>query len=48
MEFDPTKKIALETAFGGSVQFPIAMLDTFPPVVRAWEHMLDLLGAALL
>ncbi|MCB4860935.1 type IV secretion system DNA-binding domain-containing protein [Sphingobium sp. PNB] len=47
MEFDPTKKIALETAFGGSIQFPIAMLDTFPPVVRAWEHMLDLLGAAL-
>jgi type IV conjugative transfer system coupling protein TraD len=47
MEFDPEKRIALETAFGGTVQLPVAMLDSFPPVVRAWEHMLDLLGDAL-
>jgi type IV conjugative transfer system coupling protein TraD len=47
MEFDPEKRIALETAFGGTIQLPIAMLDSFPPVVRAWDHMLALLGAAL-
>ena len=47
MEFDPEKRIALETAFGGTIQLPITMLDSFPPVVRAWDHMLALLGAAL-
>ncbi len=47
MEFDPEKRIALETAFGGTIQLPIAMLDSFPPVVRAWDHMLALLGDAL-
>lgn len=47
MEFDPEKRIALETAFGGTIQLPIAMLDSFPPVVRAWDHMLALLSAAL-
>ena len=47
MEFDPEKRIALETAFGGTIQVPIAMLDSFPPVVRAWDHMLGLLGDAL-
>jgi type IV conjugative transfer system coupling protein TraD len=47
MEFDPEKRIALQTAFGGTIQLPIAMLDSFPPVVRAWDHMLALLGAAL-
>ncbi len=47
MEFDPEKRIALETAFGGTVQLPVAMLESFPPVVRAWDHMLDLLGDAL-
>jgi type IV conjugative transfer system coupling protein TraD len=47
MEFDAEKKIALETGFGGTIQFPIALLDTFPPVVRAWEHMLALASSAL-
>ena len=47
MEFEPEKRIALETAFGGTIQLPITMLDSFPPVVRAWDHMLALLGAAL-
>lgn len=47
MEFDPEKRIALETAFGGTIQLPITMLDSFPPMVRAWDHMLALLGAAL-
>jgi hypothetical protein len=35
MEFDPHKEVALETAFGGTVKFPILMLRDFPPVVRA-------------
>lgn len=35
MEFDSTKQVALETAFGGTVQLPITMLDAYPPVVRA-------------
>jgi len=47
MEFDPEKRIALETAFGGTIQVPIASLGSFPPVVRAWDHMLALLGDAL-
>ena len=47
MEFDPEKRIALETAFGGTIQLPIAMLDSFPPVVRAWDHMLALMRDAL-
>lgn len=48
MEFDPAKQIALKTAFGGTVQFPIQMLEAFPPVVRAWDRMLGLMGAALM
>jgi type IV conjugative transfer system coupling protein TraD len=47
MEFDPAKTIELETGLGGTIAFPITMLDSFPPVVRAWDHMLDLLGDAL-
>ena len=47
MEFDPEKRTALETAFGGTIQLPIAMIDSFPPVVRAWDHMLALLRDAL-
>ena len=47
MEFDSAKRIALETAFGGTIQMPIAALDSFPPVARAWDHMLGLLGDAL-
>ena len=48
MEFDPAKQIALKTAFGGTVQFPIRLLEAFPPVVRAWDHMLGLMGDALM
>lgn len=47
MEFDPAKRIAVETSFGGTIQLPIATLDTFPPVVRAWDHMLALMRDAL-
>lgn len=47
MEFDPGKQIALETAFGGTIQVPVATLASFPPVARAWDHMLALLGDAL-
>ena len=47
MEFDPEKQIALETAFGGTIQVPVATLASFPPVARAWDHMLALLGDAL-
>ncbi|AMU90267.1 type IV secretion system DNA-binding domain-containing protein [Sphingopyxis macrogoltabida] len=47
MEFDPAKQVALETGFGGTVQIPILMLDAYPPVIRAWDHLLDLLGDAL-
>ena len=48
MEFDPHKEVALETAFGGTVKFPISMLEAFPPVVRAWDHMVSILEHALL
>src|SRR3990167_7104781 len=47
MEFDPAKQVALETGFGGTVQFPIAMVENFPPVVRAWGHMVDILTGVL-
>ena len=47
MEFDPAKQVALETGLGGTVQIPIIMLDAYPPVIRAWDHLLDLLGDAL-
>ena len=47
MEFDPAKQVALETGFGGTVQLPIIMLDAYPPVINAWDHLLDLLGDAL-
>lgn len=48
MEFDPHKEVALETAFGGTIKFPIAYLQDFPPVVRAWHHMTAILARALL
>ena len=35
MEFDPAKDVALRTAWGGTITFPISALDTYPPVVRA-------------
>lgn len=47
MELDPQKLIALETGLGGTVQFPVSELATFPPVARAWDQMSDLLGTAL-
>jgi hypothetical protein len=47
MEFDPAKQVALETGLGGTVQLPIIMLDAYPPVIRAWDHLIDLLGDAL-
>ena len=48
MEFDAHKEVALETAFGGMVKFPIAHLAQFPPVVRAWGHTVTLMESALL
>ena len=47
MEFDPAKRITLETAFGAAIQFPIAQLDHYPPVVHAWDKLTDLLTSAL-
>jgi hypothetical protein len=47
MEFDPAKLINLETGFGGTVQLPLATLDGFAPVARAWAHMMELLRDAL-
>ena len=47
MEFDPAKQVALETGLGGTIQLPIIMLDAYPPVIRAWDHLIDLLGDAL-
>jgi type IV conjugative transfer system coupling protein TraD len=48
MEFDPAKQVALKTAYGATVQFPIRLIETFPPVMRAWEHMVSLAEGALL
>lgn len=48
MEFDPAKQVALKTAYGATVQFPIRLIETFPPVVRAWEHMTSLAVDALI
>ncbi|MCP5400751.1 MAG: type IV secretion system DNA-binding domain-containing protein [Novosphingobium sp.] len=46
MEFDPAKTVTMETVFGGTFQLPIARVETYPPVVRAWDTMLDLVGTA--
>ena len=48
MEFDPAKQVALKTAYGATAQFPIRLIETFPPVVRAWEHMTSLAADALI
>ena len=48
MEFDPAKDVALHTAWGSTVTFPISALETYRPVLRAWYHMLKLIGYALL
>lgn len=48
MEFDPAKLVNLETGFGGSIQLPISLLTSFPPVAQAWEKSLAILGDALL
>lgn len=46
MEFSPDKLVTLKTAFGGTMQLQIGMLAAFPPVVRAWDHMTDLVASA--
>lgn len=46
MEFSPDKLVTVKTAFGGTMQLPIGWLGSFPPVVRAWEHMTDLVVSA--
>ena len=46
MEFDPDKRVALETVFGGKIELPISLLSTFPPVARAWDHMTEMLVSA--
>ena len=48
MEFDPAKQVALKTAYGATFQVPIRLIETFPPVVRAWEHMTSLAADALI
>jgi hypothetical protein len=35
MEFNPDKLVAVQTAFGGTMELPISKLGSFPPVVRA-------------
>ena len=46
MEFDPGKLVTVKTVFGGTMELPIGMLGSFPPVVRAWDHMTDLVASA--
>jgi len=46
MEFSPDKLVTVKTAFGGTMQLPIGMIASFPPVVRAWDHMTDLVASA--
>ncbi|ASJ92001.1 type IV secretion system DNA-binding domain-containing protein [Porphyrobacter sp. CACIAM 03H1] len=46
MEFSPDKLVTVKTSFGGTMQLPIGMLGSFPPVVRAWDHMTDLVASA--
>ncbi len=46
MEFSPDKLVTVKTAFGGTMELPIGMLGSFPPVVRAWDHMTDLVVSA--
>jgi type IV conjugative transfer system coupling protein TraD len=46
MEFDPHKEVVLQTASGGSVHLPMAMVRTWPSVARAWAHMWQLLRTA--
>ncbi|CAH0496007.1 type IV secretion system DNA-binding domain-containing protein [Novosphingobium sp. CECT 9465] len=48
MEFDPAKDVVLRLSWGGSMTLPIAMLDNFPPIVRAWSHMTGLAVHALM
>lgn len=47
MEFDPAHDVTVRTAWGRAVTFPISLLDIYPPVVRAWHHLLKLVGIAL-
>ena len=46
MEFDPAKQMVLTTGLGGSVKLPIGLVESFPPVLRAWGHMVALVSAA--
>jgi hypothetical protein len=46
MEFSPDKLVTIKTVFGGTMELPIGMLGSFPPVVRAWDHMTDLVASA--
>lgn len=39
MEFDPAKLVAIETGLGGTVQMPLGVVEQYPPVVLAWEHI---------
>jgi type IV conjugative transfer system coupling protein TraD len=48
MEFDPAKQIVVETAFRSPVKLPISAIDTYPPVVAAWDHMCSLMRTAML
>jgi type IV conjugative transfer system coupling protein TraD len=46
MELNPDKLVTVKTVFGGTMKLPIGMLGSFPPVVRAWDHMIDLTASA--
>lgn len=36
MELDPAKRVTIETGYGGTVQFAISNLATYPPIRDAW------------
>ncbi|MEI6644029.1 MAG: hypothetical protein WCL10_18570 [Novosphingobium sp.] len=39
MEFDPRHDVAVKTAWGRTVTFPISLLDVYPPVLRACSNL---------
>ncbi len=46
MEFNPDKLVTVKTVFGGAMELPISKLKSFPPVVRAWDHIANLVASA--
>lgn len=44
MEFDPAKMVTLQSGFGGTFELTIGNVAGFPPVVRAWDGLVTVLG----